>query len=91
MCHEEHQSIPGDTEIAWATLPLVRKEGSVLFTAAASGRCRTAEARVRSQVSPIVIGGEYGSTGTGLFPVLRYNSAKSPYLYFYLLTIHTQQ
>jgi len=73
MCHEEHQSKLGGTEIAWATLRLVRKEGSELFTAAASGWCRTAEARVRFQVSPCVIGGEYRSAVTGLFPVLRYN------------------
>jgi len=91
MCHEGNQSKPGGTEIASATLPLVRKKGSVLFTAALSGRCRTAEARVRPQVSPCVIGGEYRSTGIGLFPVFRYNSAKSPYLYFYTRTIHTQQ
>lgn len=82
MCHEGHQSEPGGTEIAWVTLPFVRKEESVLFTAAVSDRCLTAEARGRSQVSPCVIGGGYRSTGTGLFPVLRYNSAKSPYLYF---------
>jgi hypothetical protein len=62
MCHEGYQSKPGGTEITWVTLHLVRKEGSVLFTAAESGRCRTAEARVRSQVSPCVIGGEYRST-----------------------------
>jgi len=89
--HEGHQSKPGGTEIAWATLPLVRKEGNELFTAVASGRCRTPEARFRSQVSPCVIGGECRSTGTDLFQVLRYNSAKSPYLYFYSRTIHTQQ